>query len=130
MITILILMSQITLAEVLTETSDICSPVLQQIWKDKILKNRYFPKIVILCQQLLNHVATFLSPHLCGYRKSFSVQYALFLLLEKRRKTIDNEGFADGVLMDFSEAFDTFDYQLLITKIRFVGFGKESLMLF
>ena len=44
MITILILMSQIALAEVLTETSDICSPVLQQIWKDKILKNRYFPK--------------------------------------------------------------------------------------
>ena len=33
-------MSQIALAEVLTETSDICSPVLQQIWKDKILKNR------------------------------------------------------------------------------------------
>ena len=44
MITISILMSQIALAEVLTETSDICSPVLQQIWKDKILKNRYFPK--------------------------------------------------------------------------------------
>lgn len=37
-------MSQIASAEVLTETSDICSPVLQQIWKDKILKNCYFRK--------------------------------------------------------------------------------------
>lgn len=37
-------MSQIASAEVLTETSDICSPVLQQIWKDKMLKNCYFRK--------------------------------------------------------------------------------------
>ena len=75
-------------------------------------------------KQVVNHVATFLFPCLCGYGKRFSVQYALLLLLEKQRKTIDNKGFAGGVLMDLSEAFDTLEYESLITKIHFVGFGK------
>ena len=30
--------------EVLKETSDICSPVLQQIWNDEIFKNCQFPE--------------------------------------------------------------------------------------
>ena len=41
-------MCQPALAKVLTETSDICSPVFHQIWKDEILKNCHFPKNLIL----------------------------------------------------------------------------------
>ena len=33
-------------AKVLKETSDICSPVLQQIWNDEILKSVSFRKIL------------------------------------------------------------------------------------
>ena len=33
-------------AKVLKETSDICSPVLQQIWNDEILKMCQFPEIL------------------------------------------------------------------------------------
>ena len=80
-------------------------------------------------KHVINHVNTFLSPYLCGYRKGFSTQYALLSLLEKWKKTIDNKGFAEEVLMDLSMAFDTLNHELLIAKLHAYGFGKESLML-
>ena len=60
-------------------------------------------------KQVINHVNTFVSPYLCGYGKGFSTQYALLSLLEKWKKTIDNKGFAGGVLMGFSNAPGTLD---------------------
>ena len=79
--------------------------------------------------QVINHVNTFHSPYLCGYTKGFSTQHALLSLLEKWKKTIDNKGFAEGVLMDLSKAFNTLNHELLITKLHAYGFGKEYLML-
>ena len=55
---------------------------------------------------------SFLSPHLCGYRKGYSTQTALISMLEKWKLSIDNEGFAGGVLMDLSKVFDTTNHQL------------------
>ena len=40
--------SNTIIANVLKETSDSCNPVLQQIWKDKILKNCQFSENVKL----------------------------------------------------------------------------------
>ena len=146
------------------KASDICSPVLQQIWNDEILKKCQFPENLkladitsvfkkedkhlaknyrpvsvlptlskdfekIMQKQVINHVNTFLSPYLCGYRKGFSTQYALSSLLEKWKKIIDNKGFAGGILMDLSKAFDNLNHELLIAKLHAYGFGKESLML-
>ena len=62
-------------------------------------------------------------------KKRFSTHYALLLLLEKWKKTIDNKGFGRGVLIDLSKAFDTLNDELLIVKLHVYGFGKESLML-
>ena len=83
----------------------------------------------IMQKQVINHVNTFLSPCLCGYRKGFSTQYTLLSLLEKWKQTIDNKGFAGVVLMDLSKVFDTLNLELLIAKLHGYGFGKEFLML-
>ena len=83
----------------------------------------------IMQKQVINHVNTFLSPYLCRYKKGFNTQYTLLSLIEKWKKTTGNKGFAGGVLMDLSKAFDTLNHQLLIAKRHAYGFGKESLML-
>ena len=70
-----------------------------------------------------------LSPFFCGYRKNYSIQYALVLLIEKLRKAIDNKCFAGALLMDLSKAFDTLYHELLIAKLHAYGFNKNSLSL-
>ena len=52
-------------------------------------------------KQILKYVDKHLSPHLCGYRKRYSTQAAVVSMLEKWKSSIDNKGFAGGVLMDF-----------------------------
>ena len=72
---------------------------------------------------------TFLSPYLCGYRQGYSVQYALIVLLEKLRVSLDNKGYDGAILMDLSKAFDTLNHDLLIAKLHAYSFSKNALIL-
>ena len=62
--------------------------------------------------QTSTYVETFLSPFLCGYRKGYSAQHALLSMLEKWRISLDKGGYAGGVLMDLSKAFNMLDHDL------------------
>ena len=53
---------------------------------------------------------------MCGYRKGFSTQHALFSFIQKWKKMLNNKGYGGAIIMDFSNAFDTVNYDLLITK--------------
>ena len=69
------------------------------------------------------------SSDLCGYRKGFSTQYALFSLIESWEKILDEKGFGGAVLMDLLKAFDTLNHELLIAQFSGHGFSNESLKL-
>ena len=62
-------------------------------------------------KQINGYINNFLSPYLCGYRKSFSTQLALLSLTEKWKKVLDNKDFGGAVLMGLSKAFDTINHE-------------------
>ena len=50
-------------------------------------------------------------------------------MIEQWKMSVDNSGYAGGILMDLSKAFDTINHQLLIAKLYAYGFGKDALEL-
>ena len=83
----------------------------------------------IIQNQFSSYIDEFLSPYLCGYRKGFNTQYALLSLIEKWKKTLDDNGYTGAILMDLSKAFDTINHELLIAKLYAYGFSKGALKL-
>ena len=77
--------------------------------------------------QISSHIEKHLSPFLCGYRKGYSAQHALIVLIEKWKMTLDKNGHAGAVLMDLSKAFDTLNHDLLLAKLNAYGFSNPKL---
>ena len=71
------------------------------------------------------HIASFINDnaYMSGYRKG----YALMVICEKWRKTLDNQGYTGAVIMDLSKAFDTINIELLRTKLHAYCFIRHSL---
>ena len=66
------------------------------------------------------------SKYQCGFRKDFSTQYALLVMLEKKKITRDRKGFCAAVLTDLSKAFDCICYDLLIAKLNVCGLEQKT----
>ena len=47
-------------------------------------------------------------------------------MLGKWKLSIDNKGYAGGVLMNLSKAFETINHPLLLANLRSYGFSKTS----
>ena len=56
--------------------------------------------------QLNEYVETFLNKLLCGFRKAYSTQHALFRLFQKWQKELDFSGNVGMILIDLSKAYD------------------------
>ena len=89
--------------------------------------SKFFERIML--KQILEQMNKYLSQNLCGYRKGFSTQTALTMLLEKWKKILDDNWYAGVVLMDLSKAFDTINHEPLIAKLCAYDFSKQALTL-
>ena len=83
----------------------------------------------ILFKQILSFIEPKLNSLLCGFRKKYSTQHALLLLLKKWQKCKDKGGITGSILMDLSKAYDCIPHDLLIAKLEAYGFSVPSLKL-
>ena len=72
---------------------------------------------------------TFLNRLLSGFRKAHSTKHALFKLLQRWQKELDNSGLVGTILMDLSKAYDCLPHDLIIGKFDAYGLSKSSLSL-
>ena len=81
----------------------------------------------IMFDQISGYIDKYLSPYLCGFRKGYSTQHSLIVMLEKWRKALDNGKLAGALLTDLSKAFDCLNHDLMIAKLHAYGFDYNSL---
>ena len=77
--------------------------------------------------QISIYIDDHLSKYLCGFRKGYSTQHCLIIMLEKWRKALDKRNLAGALLTDLSKAFDCINHELLIAKLEAYGFDHASL---
>ena len=91
------------------------------------LLSKVFERVIY--NQLGQYMDTFLNKLLCGFRKAHSTQHALFKLLQRWQKELDNSGLVGTILMDLSKAYDCLPHDLIIAKFEAYGPSKSSLSL-
>ena len=72
----------------------------------------------IICGQLSNHFDDILSKFQCGFRKSYSPQHCLLLMIDKWKNAVDIHNVFGAVLTELSKAFDFICHDLLIAKTK------------
>ena len=82
----------------------------------------------LLYDQLGEYLQKYLNTLLCGFRKAYSTQYALFKLLQGWQEQ-DKSGFVGTILMDLSKAFDCLPHDFLVSKFEAYGIDKTGLSL-
>ena len=104
---------------------------------DRMTKNNYRPvsklsSISKIYENFLyNPLNTFfngiLSKLQCGFRKGFSAQHCLIVMIEKWKKSIDQRKNAGALITDLCIAFDCISHNLLIAKLEAYGVDTNSL---
>ena len=106
---------------------------------DKTSKENYRPVSILsstskifekmIYEDVSHYMDNKLSPYLCGFRKGYSTQHCLIVMLEKWKKALDKKNVAGALLTDLSKAFDCLNHELLIAKLDAYGFDHASLYL-
>ena len=83
----------------------------------------------ILSKQLYIYFENILSKFQCGFRKGFSTQHCLLLMIEKWKEAVDKDQSFGALLTDLSKAFDCLSHDLLIAKLHSYGISLAPLKL-
>ena len=67
-----------------------------------------------------------LSKYQFGFRKGYSSQHCLLVLMEKWKKCLDKRGKCGALLTDLSKGFDCLLHDLLMAKLHAHGFEIDS----
>ena len=67
--------------------------------------------------------------YLTCFRKSHGTQQSLLTILEKWRRGIDNGAYVSALFMDFSQAFDAINHDLMLAKLKAYEFSTNALNL-
>ena len=65
-----------------------------------------------------------------GFRKRFNTTTALIKVTDEIRKSIDDRKITLLILFDFSKAFDKVHHELLLVKLKLLGFSQSALKWF
>ena len=78
-------------------------------------------------KQIIDYINQYLFPLLCEYRKGFSTQTALLYFIKKWKFMRDKKKrYVRAILTEFSKAFNTINYDLLVAKLDAYGLVKET----
>ena len=83
----------------------------------------------LIFYQVNKHFDPIVSKYQCGFRKGYSTQYCMILLVEKWKRSIGTRGCAGALLTDMSKTFVTLSLHLLIAKLSAYGADILSLRL-
>ena len=78
---------------------------------------------------MAEYFADILPKHQCAFKKDFSPQPCLLVLMEKWKKMRDKRGSFEALLTDLSKAFGCLLQDLLIAKLNTYGFDITFLKL-
>ena len=81
----------------------------------------------LMYNQLYDYFDNILLPTQCGFRKGYSAQHCLLVMIEKIKETIDKGNEFGALLTDLSKAFDCINNPLLIAKLYNYGVSTLSI---